>query len=116
MDDLTLATAWSLANVFRGLHPELAAGSPRERWAALSDRGVRVRGRALRTASPRSFVHRTDRRNPVHPFRAEVDLGSLSGDRAILAVGQSRHLGCGLLLPVDRHQTSETPRQPEEER
>ena len=52
VDDLTLATAWSLANVFRGLHPELAAGSPRERWAALSDRGVRVRGRA-----PVSYTH-----------------------------------------------------------
>jgi len=37
----------------------------------------------------------------VQPYRAEVMLGDLAGDRTMVAVGQSRHLGGGLLVPCD---------------
>jgi hemolysin D len=38
----------------------------------------------------------------VQPYRAELTLGGLAGDRTLVAVGQSRHLGGGLLVPCDR--------------
>ncbi|MDO5645266.1 MAG: type I-U CRISPR-associated protein Csb2 [Dermabacter sp.] len=113
VSDLDVAAAWSLGNVFREIHPELYAPRPQERWAAAEELGLGFRCRGLRSFSPRSFVHRSGSRSgppgkgrgralPPHPFRAELDLGTLVPDRAIVALGQSRHLGCGLLLPVDR--------------
>lgn len=47
------------------------------------------------------YVHRTQPGTIVQPYRALLSLGTLSGDRTLLAVGQSRHLGGGLLIPVD---------------
>lgn len=99
---LDLAAAWSLGNALRDVHPTLAEKSPTKRWEAATKAGVRFDGRALRTANARAYVHRTNRRHPVHPFRAELDLHAVVPDRAIIALGQSRHLGCGLLIPVDR--------------
>lgn len=98
---LELAGAWSLGNVMRELLPEAASANPIGRLKALTQRGVSIRGRALRTSRPRAFVHRTDRRSPVMPYRLSLRLGSLLPEQAIAAVGQSRHLGCGLLLPLD---------------
>jgi CRISPR-associated protein Csb2 len=47
------------------------------------------------------FVHRVNPGHVVVPLRARLSLGTLAGDRAVVAIGQSRHLGGGLLLPVD---------------
>jgi CRISPR-associated protein Csb2 len=47
------------------------------------------------------FVHRSNPDTPITALSAMVNLGSLSDDRAFVAIGQSRHLGGGLLLPVD---------------
>lgn len=37
----------------------------------------------------------------VQPYRATLDLSGVSGSRTLLALGQSRHLGGGLLMPMD---------------
>lgn len=47
------------------------------------------------------FVHRTPENLIIRPYRAELELGGLTDDRSIVAIGQSRHLGGGLLVPVD---------------
>ena len=48
-----------------------------------------------------AYVHRVAEGSVVQPYRAVVDLGRLTGDRTIVAIGQTRHLGGGLLIPYD---------------
>lgn len=54
---------------------------------------------------PRSNVDRHVHRMPKHviaqPYSATLDMGRLVGDTTLFALGQSRHLGGGLMLPVD---------------
>lgn len=47
------------------------------------------------------FVHRIADGTVAQPYRAVLALGSLAGERTIVAIGQSRHLGGGLLVPLD---------------
>lgn len=47
------------------------------------------------------YVHRLPEGVPAVPFRALIDLGDHLPDGAMAAIGQSRHLGGGLLVPVD---------------
>jgi CRISPR-associated protein Csb2 len=47
------------------------------------------------------YVHRVTPETAVQPYRAALRLGSLAGERTIIAIGQSRHLGGGLLTPLD---------------
>jgi CRISPR-associated protein Csb2 len=49
----------------------------------------------------RRYVHHVNLETAVQPYRAALELGSLVSDRTILAIGQSRHLGGGLLVPLD---------------
>lgn len=99
--DVDLAAAWSLGNVLRDLEPAFTTKDPVARHAAVVESGAQLRGRAFRTLTPTAYVHRTDRRSPIEPFRLTLTLSTAVPDRAILALGQSRHLGCGLLVPTD---------------
>ncbi|MDZ7577196.1 MAG: type I-U CRISPR-associated protein Csb2 [Candidatus Nanopelagicales bacterium] len=47
------------------------------------------------------FVHKVPRDLIVQPYKARLSLGELGADRALTAIGQSRHLGGGLLIPTD---------------
>ncbi len=47
------------------------------------------------------FIHRVSPGTVVQPYVATLTLGSLASDRSIVAIGQSRHLGGGLLCPLD---------------
>ena len=47
------------------------------------------------------YVHRMPKHVQCIPYQALLDLGSLTTDSALTAIGQSRHLGGGLLVPVD---------------
>ncbi len=47
------------------------------------------------------FIHRVSQGTLVQPYVATLTLGSLASDRSIVAIGQSRHLGGGLLCPLD---------------
>lgn len=60
-----------------------------------------VEARRLHQAGVERYVHRVQPETLVQPYLATVSLGTLAGDQTIVAIGQSRHLGGGLLLPVD---------------
>lgn len=47
------------------------------------------------------YVHRTGDSLTTRPWTGLFHLGSLGSDRAVIMVGQSRHLGGGLLVPHD---------------
>ena len=100
-DHAETAMHWSLGNVFRN-DPVIGVADPAARRAELERRGVRVAAAApVLTRRPLDYVHRTKRRSLVRPYSALVDLGGLVPPTTLLAVGQSRHLGGGLLVPVD---------------
>lgn len=76
-----------------------------KRYVELRD-AVRARGAAAMGAQTvpvkaSDYVHRTHRDVPVQPFTALIYLGELSGERTAVMLGQSRHLGGGMLVPVD---------------
>lgn len=70
--------------------------------AAVSETGVAVlHTRAVRTTDADKYVHKINEHAVVRPYRACLSLGNLAGSQTILAIGQSRHLGGGLLVPFD---------------
>ncbi len=79
----------------------------RSQWyAALADAarlaGAEVLGaRKLHTPLVQMYAHHTRPESAVQPYRAVLRVGSLAGDGTLLAIGQTRHLGGGLLVPVD---------------
>ncbi|MEV5412128.1 type I-U CRISPR-associated protein Csb2 [Thermopolyspora sp. NPDC052614] len=68
---------------------------------------VRRRGVVVVEATPvrdgdlSRFVHKMPPGVPLRPYRAVIDLAGLVPARGLLAIGQSRHLGNGLLVPLD---------------
>lgn len=60
-----------------------------------------VRAVPLRDSDVRPFVHKVNPHAVIRPYRAELWLGDLCPERTIQALGQTRHLGGGLLVPVD---------------
>ncbi len=81
-------------------------GRGQERYRALvravGDAGASVlQVEPLRTNAVQDYVHRVNEHAVVRPYRATVSLGDLAGDGVVQAIGQSRHLGGGLLVPLD---------------
>lgn len=106
---LALSAAWSLGNVLRAVDDDAGVGSARARLQQLERTGGAVlEASAVIVSDPTRYVHRTNRTMPVMPYRARLQLGAALPDTAVLAIGQSRHLGGGLLVPVDRRQSKET--------
>jgi CRISPR-associated protein Csb2 len=69
---------------------------------AVNDVGVViVHARAVRTSDVNRYVHKINKDAVVRPYTAVLSLGGLPGLRTIQAMGQSRHLGGGLLVPLD---------------
>lgn len=101
----TLADAvlLSVALVMRDqLH---APGRGAERYVALRDaaaaRGATVHAtRRVTVGNLGRYVHHVSPGTVVQPLHVELGTGDLVGGRALLALGQSRHLGGGLLIPV----------------
>lgn len=70
--------------------------------AEVRSRGVQVEAaHVVADSHVDRYAHKVPDGMVVQPMSALVSLGALAGDRSLLAVGQSRHLGGGLLLPVD---------------
>lgn len=100
------AIALSLGFVLRGRTPlnGQGRGDARHRDTA---RRVRATGLAVQLAERimdgdlSRYVHRIDASRVVQPYRARLRLGGLLDDRTLVCIGQSRHLGGGLLVPVD---------------
>ncbi|MGH3825564.1 MAG: type I-G CRISPR-associated protein Csb2 [Pseudonocardiaceae bacterium] len=105
--------SWSLTDAVRlsiGLvwRDELTGHGRGEAWYrqiadAAAGRGVQVQAvRRVTDTDLGRFVHKVAAGSVVQPYRADVTLGGLAGDRALVAIGQSRHLGGGLLVPCDQ--------------
>lgn len=98
------AAALSVALVWR--HEISAPGRGDARYRALAEeavgRGVRVES-AIRVmdGDVGRYVHKVNEGTLIQPYRAVLSLGDLTGPRTIAAIGQSRHLGGGLLVPRD---------------
>ncbi|SDX98302.1 CRISPR-associated protein Csb2 [Geodermatophilus africanus] len=45
------------------------------------------------------YAHRIDPTRVIQPYRAQLSLGGLLNERSLVCIGQSRHLGGGLLAP-----------------
>jgi CRISPR-associated protein Csb2 len=70
--------------------------------AAIHDSGAAVvAARPLHTSAVQNYVHRVHEHAVVRPYHATLCTGGLGGDRTVQAIGQSRHLGGGLLIPLD---------------
>ena len=98
------AAALSVALVWRSQFTASGRGEARYRAlaAAATDRGVRVES-AVRVmdGDVGRYVHKVNPDTVIQPYRAVLHLGDLAGPRTIAAIGQSRHLGGGLLVPRD---------------
>jgi CRISPR-associated protein Csb2 len=69
---------------------------------AVGDAGASVLDvEPLRTSEVRDYVHRVNEHAVIRPYRATISLGSLGSSGVVQAIGQSRHLGGGLLIPFD---------------
>jgi len=69
---------------------------------AAKKKGVRAKSvRMVTSGDPTRFVHHVNPGVVVRPYEAVVDLGHLGAPQGLLAIGQSRHLGGGLLYPTD---------------
>lgn len=64
-------------------------------------RGASVSATRLITRRSSNYVHRTHDNLPIHPYTALFDLGTFANAQTVAMLGQSRHLGGGLLVPVD---------------
>lgn len=98
------ATALSVALVWRHEMPVAGRGDARYRAlsTAATGRGVRVQSAVkMMDGDPGRYVHKVHQDTLIQPYRAILNLGELAGVRTIAAIGQSRHLGGGLLVPVD---------------
>jgi CRISPR-associated protein Csb2 len=98
------AAALSVALVWRDEFSAPGRGDARYRALAeaVSGRGVRVES-AVRVmdGDVGRYVHKVHPDTVIQPYRAVLNLGDLTGPRTIAAIGQSRHLGGGLLVPRD---------------
>jgi CRISPR-associated protein Csb2 len=103
---------WSLADtatlsVGLVLRDRLAAPGRGTEWyrqlaAAAARAGVRVSAaRRMMDGDLTRYVHKVPPGVVVQPYRAVLDLGAALGSRPLVAIGQSRHLGGGLLVPLD---------------
>lgn len=102
----THAALLSLGFVWQGVGIDLARGRGAARDAALvesvGDAGAVVLDTApIRRSTVENYVHHVHRHAVVRPYRALLGLGDLGGAGTVIAIGQSRHLGGGLLTPVD---------------
>jgi CRISPR-associated protein Csb2 len=82
----------------RGRGPEYYRGLAR---AASEGGAAVVHVAAIRTVRVDRYVHKVNEHAVVRPYQAYLSLGDLAGPGTIAAIGQSRHLGGGLLVPFD---------------
>lgn len=70
--------------------------------ASVRESGAQVHGaRLIPDSRLERFVHKVGDGVVVQPYTAFVDFGELLPETTLVSLGQSRHLGGGLLLPVD---------------
>ncbi|GAB2557751.1 hypothetical protein GCM10027167_75980 [Nocardia heshunensis] len=100
---------WSLVDaallstgfVWRSEFTDVDARDYRGLVKAVESRGVQVFSPTLVTRNTAKYAHKMPEGVAVQPYRTTLDLGALVGDRTMVAIGQTRHLGGGLLVPLD---------------
>ncbi len=101
---------WTLADAARlslgyVVRNDLDEEERASRWTtadAIASRGARaLEVRALPDSRPERHAHRVPDGQVVFPYTALLDLGHVVDPRTLMAIGQSRHLGGGLLVPED---------------
>lgn len=76
--------------------------SYRDLVSAVRSDGVAIHdARLIPDSRIERYAHRTPEGVVVQPYSALIDLGGLIPETTLCALGQSRHLGGGLLLPMD---------------
>lgn len=105
--------ALSVALTWRDFLPDVAGLPEREgvrrgdrKYVILADAAIRngltVHSVSpITTSTPDRYVHRMNSASVVRPYQAWVDLGHFGSCQTLAAIGQSRHLGGGFLMPVD---------------
>lgn len=86
--------------------PTLAGLSATERYGAIVEAVDRLGVSPLSTqriadSDTGKYVHKLPKGVVAQPYRLTLNPGSLISDTPIVAIGQSRHLGGGLLCPID---------------
>lgn len=105
--DWTIADALALSLGFVLRHrPELQGGGrgdARHRTTArlVTEAGLSVHAvERVMDGDLSRYVHRIDPSRVAQPYRARLSLGGLLDNRVLVCLGQTRHLGGGLLVPV----------------
>lgn len=110
-DSLDNIVSIGLAGTFRQRLVDADGAPPRglramlSRWAqATAGHGIRVHRGSRILTDVGTYLHKVpdNPRLVIAPYRVGVDLGALTAPRAFLAVGQTRHLGGGLLIPAEK--------------
>lgn len=93
----------SLGFVWREALPPAPRGTQGYRLlvAHARDYGAGVMWHHRVAKNPGSYVHKMPESVVAQPYTALMDTGALMTDTEVVAVGQSRHLGGGLLVPAD---------------
>ncbi|WP_426716398.1 type I-G CRISPR-associated protein Csb2 [Corynebacterium auriscanis] len=94
---LSIAFTWKDELEFSGKHDHLYING---RNAAYG-KGARVFEAKTTAFRPRQYAHTVPSDVTVHAWNGLIDLGELSDECTIAAIGQSRHMGGGLLVPED---------------
>lgn len=68
---------------------------------AAYQRGCRIVMAKTVAKRPRDYAHTMPNSVNIQPWTGIVDLGDLHPDTGVVAIGQSRHMGGGLLVPHD---------------
>ncbi|GGO01146.1 type I-G CRISPR-associated protein Csb2 [Nocardia rhizosphaerihabitans] len=103
----THAVLLSLGYIWQGTRQIGAvSGTGAERANALVNAtnaagAVVLSAESLADSKVHNYVHKMNRNAVVRPYRAVLALGDLCPPRTLIALGQSRHLGGGLLVPED---------------
>ena len=100
------AALLSMAYAWRDSFEAPEAETARERIRSLRDQvAKKAEAKVLEahrvTQNPAAYAYKLPRTLPAEPWRGIVDLGNLATDTTLVAIGQSRHMGGGLLVPFD---------------
>lgn len=96
------AAMLSIAYVMRDILPDADRVSRRAMVEAMRTRGVSVHEtHALADSRPERHAHKVPDGQMVLPYTALLNLATVAGPHTLMAAGQSRHLGGGLLVPED---------------
>ena len=100
------AALLAVGHVFRDRLGDGPTGSARYRWIVDQVRGWGVTVHdvhPIHDSRVERYAHKIPHGVVAQPFTARFHLAGLVPNSALLAVGQSRHLGGGLLVPVDEY-------------